>query len=103
MVLVSGVDRAQDVELNPMLAQLVPPAHDQIEGTLRMTIDAKGVVKFTRAIDTQPHEKVVLLEELAPFVVEKNAVGLKSVLSRLSRPAVLFDVFDRVPEEFDLH
>ncbi|CAB3796183.1 hypothetical protein LMG28138_04015 [Pararobbsia alpina] len=103
MMLVGGVDRAEDIELNAMLAQLLPPAHDQIEGALRMAIDAKGVVKFTRTINTQAHEKVVLLEELAPFVVEKNAVGLKSVLHNLSRPAVLFDEFDRVPEEFDLH
>ncbi|CAB3806369.1 hypothetical protein LMG28138_05794 [Pararobbsia alpina] len=45
----------------------------------------------------------MFLEKLAPFVVEKNAIGLESVFHHLSGPAVLFDEFDRVPEKLDLH
>ena len=60
-------------------------------------------MEFARAVDAQAHEKIVLLEKRAPLVIKKNAVGLKSVLHDLLRPAVFLDEFDRAPEELDLH
>ena len=42
-------------------------------------IDAIGVVQFGRAVHAQSHQKSILCQELAPFVVEQRAVGLESV------------------------
>ena len=103
MVFVGGVDSAQDVEVHFVLAQVSPALHDLVEGASFAAVEAVGVVDFAGAIDAQAHQKVVFLEESAPFVIEQNAVGLKSVLHDLVRPAVFLDEFDRAPEELDLH
>ena len=55
---------------------------------------AVGVVQLARAIDAQAHQKIVLLEEGAPVVVQQDAVGLKGVLHDLARPAIFFDQLD---------
>ena len=58
---------------------------------------------FARAVDAQPNQKIVFLEERAPVVIEKDAVGLEGVLHHLAGPAVLFNQFDGAPEEIELH
>ena len=101
--LVGGVDRAQYVEVDSVLAQEPPALHHLVEGALFAAVDTVGVVELARAVDAQADQKVVFLEEGAPVIVEKDAVGLKGVLHDLSRPAVLFDEFDGAPEEVELH
>ena len=103
VVLVGGVDRAQDVEVDLVLAQVPPAAHHQVEGALAAAVDAVGVVQLARAVDAQADQEVVLLEERAPVVVEQQAVGLEGVLHGLAGPAVLLDQFDGAPEEVELH
>ena len=55
------------------------------------------------AVDAQPNQKIVFLEEGAPLIIQQDAVGLKGVFHGLTGPAVLFDELDRAPEELELH
>ncbi len=103
MVFVGGVDGAQDVEVHFVLAQVSPALHDLVEGASFAAVEAVGVVDFAGAIDAEAHQKVVFLEESAPFVIEQDAVGLKSVLHDLVRTAVFLHEFDGAAEELDLH
>ena len=103
VVLVGGVDRAEDVEFDPVAAESPPAAHHQVKGALAAAIDPIGVVEFARTVDAQADQEVVLLEEGAPLIVEQDAVGLEGVLHALARPAILLDEFDRAPEELELH
>ena len=40
MFLVGGVDRAQDVEIDSVLAQIAPALHHLVEGALLAAVDA---------------------------------------------------------------
>jgi len=51
--LVGGVDRAQDVEVDPVLPKMAPAAHHQVEGALPSAVDPVGVVQLARAVDAQ--------------------------------------------------
>lgn len=99
VVLVSGVDRTQDIEINTVLAELAPSPHHPVEGALSAAV---GVMDLARAIDATSNQKLVFLEEGAPVVIEQDAVGLEGVLHNLAPPAVLLDEFDGPPEEFEL-
>ena len=101
--LVCGIDGAQDVELDSVLAQKPPALHHFVEGALLASVDAVGVVDLAWAVHAQPDQKIVLLEERAPFIIQKNAVGLKGVFHGLLGPTVFFDEFDGTPEELDFH
>ena len=103
MLLVGGVDGAEDIELDPMLAEKTPAPHDEVERALPLPVTSVGVVQLARPIDAEAYEKIVLLEEGAPGVVEQQAVGLEGLLDRLPRLSVFFDEFDRALEEFELH
>src|SRR5271163_2740328 len=80
MLLVGGIHRTQDVEFHSMPAQLPPARHDAIEGAAFAPVDPVGVVDLPRPVDAQSHEEIVLLEEGAPVIVQKDAVGLEGVL-----------------------
>ncbi len=103
VALVGRVDRAQDVELHPVAAQQPPPVHHLVPGALRPPVDTVGVVQLLGAVDAEADEEVVLGEELAPLVVEQDAVGLERVLHHLVGPAVLLDQLDRLAKELDAH
>ncbi len=60
-------------------------------------------MQFARTINAEADEKVALLEEGAPILVDQDTVGLKGVLHRLAKPAVLLDEFDGTPKEVELH
>src|SRR5580698_2711790 len=91
MLLVSGIYRAQDVELDAVLLQVCPPLHDAVECTFLAAVQPVGVVQFTWTVNAQADQKIVFLEKEAPFVIQKNAVGLKGVFHSLPGLAVLFD------------
>src|ERR1700733_6567110 len=103
MILVGGVDRAQDVEVDSVPAQLPPAGHDAIEGAALAPVHPVSVVNLPRSIDAQSHEEIVLLEKGAPVVVQQDAVGLEGVLYNLLRAAVLLDQLDGMLEELELH
>lgn len=101
--LIGGVHSAEDIEFDTMLAEMLPAQHYPVKRALLGAVEAVGVVEFTWAVDAQADQKVVLLEERAPLVIQKNAVGLKSVFHGLPGFAVLLDNLDRTPEEVELH
>ena len=103
VVLVGGVDGAQDVEVDLVLAEMTPAVHHPVERALAAPVDAIGVVQFPRAVHAQADEEVVLLEERAPVVVDQQAVGLEGVLHGLAGPAVSLDQLDRAAKEVELH
>src|SRR5271165_3708169 len=103
VLLVGGVDGAKDVELDAVLAQKTPAAHHEVEGALPLPVAPVGVVQLARPVDAEAHQKIVLLEEGAPGVVEQEPVGLERLLHRLAGLSVLLDQFDRALEEFELH
>ena len=103
VVLVGGVDRAQDIEFDAVPLQCPPTLHDAIERASLAAVDPVRIVEFARPIDAQTDQKIVLLEEGAPFVIQKDAVGLKGMLHDLICPPVFFHELDRVAEELDLH
>jgi hypothetical protein len=86
-----------------VLAKVPPATHDLIERTLLASIDAIRIVEFTWAINAEADQEIVFLEKGAPFIIEKDAVGLKRVLHNLAGPAILFDELDGVPEKIQLH
>ena len=100
---VGGVHRAQDVELDAVLAQALPTLHHQVEAAFAGAGDAVGVVQLARAVDAQPHQEVVLLQERAPLVVERHAVGLEGLLHLLPGAAVLVDQRHHAAKEVHAH
>ncbi len=56
---------------------------DLVEGRRSAFAFAKLVVQVLGAVDAQAHVEAVLLEELAPRVVQEHAVGLQVVLDAL--------------------
>jgi hypothetical protein len=75
MRLVGGVDRAQDIELDAVIAQAAPSSHDEVEGALASSIAPIRIVQFARPVHAETDEKVVFLEEGAPVAVEQQPVG----------------------------
>ena len=100
---VRSVNRAQNVDVHPAPAQGFPTAHDLIEAPGTALIDAVSVVHFLWAVYAETDEKVVLLEERAPFIVQEGAVGLYRVKDFLRRLSVFFEVSDGAPEEIEAH
>src|SRR5216683_281349 len=103
VLLVGGVDRAQDVEFDSVLAQVPPALHNFVESALLAAVDPIRVVELAWTVNAQADQKIVFLEEDAPLIIEKDAVGLKSVLHDLIGSAVLFNELDGAPEELELH
>src|SRR5579871_4222766 len=103
MLFVGGVDRAEDVKVDIMIAQGPPTLHHQIEGALPAPVATIRVMQFARPVHAQADQEVVLLEECAPIVVKQQPIGLESVLHDLPRAAVLRDQFDGTLEEGKLH
>lgn len=103
MIGVYCIDGAENIELDPVLLQMAGRLQDPLEGAVSALVHAVGIVKLFRAIHAQADEEVVLFEEPAPFVVEKDAICLEGVLDRDSGFPVLFLKFHRVPEEVETH
>lgn len=103
MLLVRRIHRAEDVEVDVVLAQHPPAVHHLVERAAGAAVEPVGVVDLSGPVTAQPHQEVVLLEEFTPLVVEQDAVGLEGVLHHLVGPAVLLDQFDSLAEELHPH
>src|SRR6266478_2828886 len=103
VLLIGGVDRAQDVEIDSMLTQECPSLHHAVKRAPLTTIHAILIVKLTRPVDTQAHKEVVFLEKSAPLIVEEDPVGLKRVSHDLISSAVLLHQFHGLSEEVEFH
>src|SRR5450631_3207908 len=103
VMFVGGVDRAQDIEVDSVLAEEAPALHHFVEGASLAAVEPVRVMDLAWAVDAQADQKIMLLEKSAPLIIEKDAVGLKGVFDGLLGSAVLFDQFDGAPEELNLH
>ena len=103
MIGVGGVNRAQDIDLHFVPAQRLAAAHDLIEASGAALVDPVGIVHLLRAVHAEADEKVVLLEERAPFIVQEGSVGLHRVQDALPRLPVLLHVLDGALEEVEPH
>src|SRR6266516_2672539 len=56
-----------------------------------------------RAIHTQPDQKMVLAEKLAPGLIQEDAIGLHRVLDSNAWTRVLFDVVHCLLEKVESH
>jgi hypothetical protein len=54
-------------------------------------------------INAEAYQHIVFLKESAPRIIERNAVGLKSVMNLLSRPSIVFDKLHRSLKEGKPH
>ena len=77
--------------------------HHQIEAALSRPGDAIGVMQRTRAIDAQAHQKMVRLQESAPFIVQGHAIGLEGLRDDLVRLPVFFHQRHGLAKKLDAH
>jgi pimeloyl-ACP methyl ester carboxylesterase/class 3 adenylate cyclase len=103
VVLVGGVDRAEEVHVNPVPAEEIPAAHHVIEGAGAALVHAVGVMHLAGAVDAEADKEGVLLEEGTPLVVQAGAVGLDGVANHLAGTAVALDVVHGALEEVEAH
>jgi len=93
----------QDVVLHLVLLQQPQSTHNLIKGALVTLVDAVGIVEALGPIQAEANQEIVLLEELAPLIVQEGAVGLHGVFEGHSRFAVFLLVFDRLAEKIYPH
>src|SRR6266536_2613306 len=63
VLFVSGVDCAQDVEFDSVLAQEPPAFHHLVESTLLAAIQPVRVVDLAWPVNAQAHQEIVFLEK----------------------------------------
>src|SRR5215469_1431605 len=101
--LVRSVHRAQNVEVDAVFSEVSPALHDTVKRPALAAIKAVLVVQLARSIDTQPDQEIILFEELAPLVIEKDAICLKGVLHGLVWPSILLHELNGLAKELDFH
>src|SRR6185312_4046074 len=74
-----AVDDGEGVEFDGVLFEAGDGGEDSVEGGLPAFVDAVDVVQLAGAVDGEADEEMIGGEELGPFVVEENAVGLENV------------------------
>jgi hypothetical protein len=100
---VRGVDGREDVVFHGGGAKVFEAAHDLVKAAASAFGQPEGVVDLPGAVDRDPDEELVLLEEGRPGVVQLGAVGLDRVLCPLPRLQVLVDQLDGAVEELEPH
>lgn len=80
----------EDIEIDPGLSASFDRSGYLVERALASVIEAVVVVVFFGPIEAYPDEEPVFGEELAPFIVEEDAVGLQGIGYDLSIGAVFF-------------
>ena len=103
VLLVGGVDRTKDVEVDIVLAKVAPAFHHLVKCSLLPAIEPVGVMNLAWTVAAEADKEIVFLEKCAPLVIKQDTVGLECVLNGLSRPAILLYQFNGAPEELDLH
>ena len=88
MLLVRGVDRAQDVRLHARAGERLPAAHNHRVGAAPAAIEPVGVVQGSGPVDGHTHEEVVVRKKARPLVGHKRAVRLQGMTHALGRATV---------------
>ena len=103
VIAVHRVDRRQHVPVDLVTLQHVEARDHPVEGGLAPLVDAVGVVHLSRPVDRDADQELVLLQELAPLVVEERPVRLHRVEDVLAGGRVLPLELDRASEEVQPH
>ncbi len=88
MIGIGGMNCGQDIVVYLVLSQEPGCFHHPVKGGLACFIYPVGIVKISRPVQAQADEEVVLMEEFAPFVVKKGAIGLHGVQNAHIRTTV---------------
>ena len=88
MVLVRGVDRAQDVRLYVRAGECLPAAHNHRVRAAPAAVESVGVVQGSGPVDGHTHEEVVVCEKASPLVGYQRAVRLQGVTHALGGATV---------------
>jgi hypothetical protein len=100
MILIFSIDHGQGVEFDIVLLQVIQTTHHLFEAGAAASVDSVVIVKLLRTVDGDTYQEVVLLEKLAPFVVQQHSVGLEGVLNALAA-GVLFLELDHFAKIVD--
>ena len=79
LVDVRFAQNAEDVEIDFVALESLHAAHDPLEGAVALFVVTVFVVDFLRAVERKSDQPIVLMKELAPVVVEQDAIGLEGV------------------------
>ena len=86
-----------------MFLQQPNPAHHLVKGGVAALVDAVEIVHFLRAIKADADQKVVFGKERAPFIVQRDGVGLERIVNRHAAFFALLLIAGRLPKELDAH
>ena len=99
MILVGGVDGAQDVAAHAGDHQVLPSAQHHGVGAAATAVEPVGVVHGRRPVHGHAHEHVVVGEESGPLLIDEGAVGLEGVDHSLAGATVGLAQLDESAEE----
>ena len=88
MLLVRGVDRAQDVRLHARASQSLPAAHNHRVGAAPATVQPVSVVHVSGSVDGDSHEKLVVSEKTRPLIAHQRPVRLQGMTHTLGGATV---------------
>ena len=88
VLLVRGVDRAQNVRLHARAGEGLPAAHNHRVCAPPATVEPVGVVQGSGPVDGHAHEEVVVREKARPLVGHQRAVSLQGVTHALGGATV---------------
>jgi len=103
MLHIPPAQQNQGTKFNLVLLTLFNASHHPVERAGTGAVHAVGVVKFSRPINADAQQKFIVVKELAPIVIEQNAVGLQRVADLLTGLATFFLQFNRPSEEIYPH
>jgi hypothetical protein len=78
-------------------------SHDPVKGSMASFIFSVEVMKFLRTIHAQADKEFILVEKLAPLVVEEDSISLECVLDPGAGLCVFFLKFHGALEEIETH
>ena len=88
VLLVGGVDRAQNVRLHARAGECLPAAHNHRVCAPPATVEPVGVVQGSGTVDGHAHEEVMVREKAGPVVGHQRAIGLQCVTHTLGGATV---------------
>ncbi len=70
----------QDVERDPVFLQQPDAVHDAVKGWRTSLINAESIVEPLRAVQAGANQEIMLGEELAPRVIQRDRVCLERIV-----------------------
>jgi len=92
-------EHAKDVELHALLLEQLDALDHALPGAAALLVDTVAVVHLFGAVEREAHQPLILAEEVAPVLVQQDAVGLDGVADALAVAAVLLFELHELLEE----